>query len=188
VVAAAIAHGTHRGFFASDFEFLRTWLTPAEQSSLTLTEQLACFLTRSFRVAPGASTGDAGWQRLCTGPTADIARDIVAAAETVNSQARQRLPQYHPDALSRTRIIDWFADHWRVPAADIELAALDRGLESVDVLVAAARPYYLLAKYNRHLVTVSVGEPAPARESQPANRGQRAGNAREPNRSRRHRW
>jgi hypothetical protein len=81
---------------------------------------------------------------------------IVSAAEEVNEQARRRLGAFDIHALSQDRILSYLAELWGVAAQDLELHALDRGIPSLDVLVAAARPCYLLAKYNPDFVDVQV--------------------------------
>ena len=58
--------------------------------------------------------------------------------------------------LSSERILDLIAERWRVARADLELAAMDRGLESLDSLTMAARAFYLLARYNPDLVHLEI--------------------------------
>ena len=48
---------------------------------------------------------------------------------------------------------------WNTDRESLELQALDRGIESLDMLVASARPFYLLARYNPTLVGLTVMRP-----------------------------
>lgn len=156
-MAAAIAHAVHRSFIPSpsseqryegQFKFLDQWLTPKEQRHSDLTDKIVSFLVRGFRITPGIAAERAALDALRGHPAADIARRHVRAAEWVNEQVRQRQSNFDIRRLSREQILAFFAKCWDTDQDNLELHALDRGISSLDMLVASAGPYYLLAKYN----------------------------------------
>jgi hypothetical protein len=78
----------------------------------------------------------------------DTARLYVQFAQEVNDRALRDRPDLTVDAIPRAKIVELLAERWRSTTDTLELAALDRGFISLDNAVSAARPYYLLARYN----------------------------------------
>jgi hypothetical protein len=66
----------------------------------------------------------------------------------------------HVNDLSPEKILDLFARRWGVDRAELELAAMDRGVESLDSLTMAGRAFYLLARYNPEVVDLRVAATA----------------------------
>jgi hypothetical protein len=153
---AALAHARHRGVIPDrsrepvDLDFLDQWLTPAERRHAER-DRLAAFLVRSFQVAPGVPADELALNSI-TRQAASAAARIAGAAAQINEQARELQGAFDIHSLSADRIKSYLAQRWGSEPQDLELRALDRGIASLDMLVAAARPYYLLAKYNPHLV------------------------------------
>jgi hypothetical protein len=155
--AAAIAHGVHCGAYppitdTADFGFLRQWLTPEERDELTLSEQVVTFLVRSYRISPGIVDNQGEFATLRDYHALGKARELVRTAGQLNGQVRREHPDFDSASLSGQRIEAWFAERWHSTLEELPLRVLDRGLESVPAMVAAARPYFLLAKYNPTLV------------------------------------
>ncbi|SCL44968.1 hypothetical protein GA0070606_0536 [Micromonospora citrea] len=162
-LAGALAHARHRYVVPDDrsgepedLGFLDLWLTPAERASRCLADQLGIFVVRSFRVTPGVPADGQALDALRGRPVVATAAELVGAARSVNDQARQVQPDFDIHTLSTDRILSYFSERWGAEPGTLELHALDRGIDSLDVLVAAARPYYLLAKYNPSLVDLRV--------------------------------
>lgn len=91
----------------------------------------------------------------------ETAVELVRAATSVNEHTRQTEPTFDMHALSAERIASHLGERWAAdPAdpADLELHALDRGIATRSILIAAARPFYLLARYNPGLMNLSVGD------------------------------
>lgn len=160
---AALAHAQHRDVIPDlrslepgGLDFLNPWLTPAERTTGSVQDRLAAFLARSFQIAPGIPPDGLALDRLRFQPVASAAARIVSAAAQMNEQARHLQDDFDIHSLSADRILSYLAGRWRAEPQDLELHALDRGIASLDVLVAAARPYYLLAKYNPDLVDLRV--------------------------------
>ncbi|ONI88680.1 hypothetical protein ALI144C_06585 [Actinosynnema sp. ALI-1.44] len=151
-LTAAVLHGEHCGFYKlpadpSRLGFLSQWLTAAEHGTLTLDEQLAVFLVRSFRTTPGTMGDELAMDTLRGTPAWARARRVVETAWTMNELTFARHPGRDLETLSPQRIGEQFASAWAVDGDELALAALDRGIEP-DGLVAAARFLYLLARYN----------------------------------------
>lgn len=160
---AALTHAQHRGVIPDlrslepgDLDFLDPWLTPAERTTCSESDRLAAFLVRSFKIAPGIPPDDLALDRLRSQRVAPAVARVVSAAAQMNEQARQLQDDFDIHSLSADRILSYLAGRWGTEPEDLELHALDRGIASLDVLVAAARPYYLLAKYNPDLVDIRV--------------------------------
>ena len=165
----ALAHARHRGIIPDarsadpgQLGFLDLWLTPAERAALALPEQYGTFLVRSFQVAPGVPADGVALDALRRRPVVETAVKLVDAARSVNEHTQQTEPTFDIHALSADRIASCLAERWGAEPAALELHALDRGIGSRDILVAAARPYYLLARYNPDLMDLSVDAGAPA--------------------------
>ncbi|WP_116200012.1 TfuA-like protein [Amycolatopsis circi] len=162
VAQIALQHGEHRGLYRlpADPERLRSlaaqWLTSAEQDILTPSEGLLVFLVRSFRVSPGLTWEELPLRQLREKPLWEDARRLVQLAWEVNDRVFGEGQERDVNDLSHEKILDLFAERWGVVRAELELAALDRGLESLDSLVMAGRAFYLLARYNPDLVRLTV--------------------------------
>lgn len=157
----ALRHGEHRGLYRLPADparlgFLASWLTDAERATLAPTEQLITFLVRSFRVNPGLTWEELSIRQLRDRPSWPDARRIVQLAWEVNDRVFTEHQEHHVNDLSAEKILDLFAQRWGVARADLELAAMDRGLESSDSLTMAARAFYLLARYNPDLVRLEI--------------------------------
>ncbi|WP_086860707.1 TfuA-like protein [Streptomyces milbemycinicus] len=155
----ALEHARHRNVIPDprsnkpeDLSFLDLWLTPAERTTRPLKHQLGTFLVRSFQLTPGAPADHLALDALRRRPIVPTAAKLVNAAKTVNEQAQQTQSTFDIHTLSADRILTHISERWGVEPGTLELHALDRGMGSRDVLVAAARPYYLLARYNPDLV------------------------------------
>jgi hypothetical protein len=157
----AVSHGVHRGVYppvtdGADLGFLRQWLTPAEDAALDPRERVVTFLVRSFRVSPGIVDDQGALTALRGQHALEAAQGLVKAADTMNKEVSRVHPHFTVASLSERRIAEWFAERWQTTVAELPMRALDRGLESVAALVAAARPFFLLAKYNPALVDIEL--------------------------------
>ncbi|MEV4476368.1 TfuA-like protein [Nonomuraea sp. NPDC049504] len=156
---AALAHARHRTIIPEtpdELDFLDLWLTPAERDQ-PLREQLAAFLIRSFQLAPGAPADALALDALRGRPIMSAAANLVHAARTVNQHAQQTQSTFDIHTLSADRILNLIGERWGADPETLELHALDRGIPSRDTLIAAARPFYLLATYNPHLMDLRIG-------------------------------
>jgi hypothetical protein len=86
------------------------------------------------------------------------ARQLVRASDHVNDQSRRLDLSFDLQGIAGWRIVHWFADHWGRQTKDLDLAALDRGIDSPDALMTAARPYYLAARFNPELTEFRMAE------------------------------
>jgi hypothetical protein len=150
-VDIAIAHGVHRGLFppiseVSGFDFMAPWLTRHERLSDDFRQQITAFLVRSFRIPPGVVDDEAA-MAAAGEAYAEPARAMVRAAYAMNEQARKLNPKFQLESLREERVMEWVCDRWCAEPDELELHALDRGLDSVPMVLAVARPVYLLAKY-----------------------------------------
>jgi hypothetical protein len=146
--AAAVAHGVHRGVYgpltsATGFGFLRQWLSRAEQDALDLREQVVTFLIRSHRLAPRITDDEGALDHLRGSPAFAKARTLMPA---VMKHLREGRETSAPDAA---RLLGWLARLWDVapdaPLEELELRTLDRGLESIPLLIRVAYPYSVIA-------------------------------------------
>lgn len=159
---AALTHGRHRGIVPDldappgELDFLDQWLTAEERKTGSDRDRLAAFLVRSYLVAPGVPAEGLAIERLVSEGAAAATARIAAAAAEVNEEARRRRDAFDIHALSEDRILSYLAERWGVEPQDLELHALDRGFPSLEVVVAAARPYYLLARYNPDFVDLRI--------------------------------
>jgi len=161
---AALAHARHRDVLPDhrtlepgDLDYLDPWFSKSELDTGSVRDRLAAFLVRSFRIAPSIPADAMALDQLRSRPAAAAAARIALAAAQMNEQAHQRQDGFDIHALSADRIEDYLAYRWGVEVPDLEHHAQDRGVPSVEVLIAAARPYYLLAKYNPALVDLRLG-------------------------------
>ncbi|MFC3450590.1 TfuA-like protein [Amycolatopsis speibonae] len=153
----ALRHGEHRGLYRlpadpSRLEFLTQWSTRTERDTLLLPDQLVTFLVRSFRVHPGLTWDELAIRHLRHQPPWQDARHLVQLAWDVNDRVFEENWEHDINDLSSERILDWFSRRWEIPSAELELAAMDRGIESLDSLTMAGRAFYLLARYNPDFV------------------------------------
>lgn len=158
-IQTVIKHGRHRGFYPDelderDFGFLAQWTTEAERTGRSPEEVLPTFLTRSFRVQPGGEPIEKAIESLTGTEGFEQAAGVARAAAQM--EAKVRAAGHDSADLSPGRMIKWFAKRWRVEPEDVEFAALDRGLTSLEMLLEAAQPYYLVAKYNPSVVDFAV--------------------------------
>ncbi len=158
----ALRHGEHRGLYRlpaepARLEFLAHWLTRTERDALSLPDQLVTFLVRGFRVHPGLTGDELAIRQLWRRPCWKDARRLVRLAWEVNDRVFAENPDHDINDLSPERILESFARRWQTPRAGLELAAMDRGIESLDSLTMAGRAFYLLARYNPDLTQLDVG-------------------------------
>jgi len=156
---AAVEHGSHRGFYPDrlgerEFGFLTQWTTESERTERSPQEVLPTFVVRAFRIKPGGVPMTAMVDLLKGTRAFDRGADVVRAAAQLEREV-QAAGRDSSD-LPAGRVIEWFAKRWGVDPENLELAALDRGLDSLEAFLDAARPYYLLAKYNHAVVDFSV--------------------------------
>jgi hypothetical protein len=150
----AIAHGRHRGFYDRDFGFLPQWTTEAERSRLSHDESTGRFITRSYQPRSSVAIREAANDLLRAGPAFARAARIVDAAGRL--EAKVRAANHDSAALPADRVVAWFAQRWQVGVADIEFAALDRGLWPFELFLGAARRYYLVGRYEPALTDLRV--------------------------------
>ncbi len=166
--ATLLAHAVHRGVlpqpadWAAALGHLTAWFTPAESRELPVPDRLALLLVRSFRLAPARSADPVATERLRGTPAWQAAQRLVLAARAVNEQTTARQPGFDVHQLSRERILDYFTERWNAAPDDLELHAADRGFTTLDHLVAAARPCYLLGRYNPELTGLRIGTSRPS--------------------------
>lgn len=157
----AVAHGAHLGFYPLPVDppalgFLAAWLSAPERRALNWEQRLERFVVRSFRIAPGIVWDEHALQALRTLPVFQDAVELVRRARAINQAVRQRHDNFSTDRLSRRRIVQWLAGRWGVAVDDLELTAFDRGIDSLQSLVAAARPLYLVARFDPSVPGLSV--------------------------------
>lgn len=155
---AVLEHGVHRGFYprdpGRDMGFLAPWTSAGERAELTAHELLLRFVVRTFRIWPRVMPREAALERLRDLGALTRAERIVRAAIHVERSVREKGKD--SSLLPARRIIEVFARRWAVSVADVELAALDRGFESLEAFLETARPYYLLAKYRPDVTELTV--------------------------------
>jgi hypothetical protein len=152
-VETAIAHGIHTSLYGdvSDWAaFMHGWLDSADRD-LEAGNDAELFLTRSYLVGPGVRDLTTLSEAVLSSRAVAAARQLVRAADHVNEQSKRLDLTFDLQGIAGWRIIDWFAVHWSRRPKDLDLAALDRGIDSHAALVTAARPYYLAARFNPEL-------------------------------------
>ncbi|HZE41731.1 MAG TPA: TfuA-like protein [Stackebrandtia sp.] len=163
----AIAHGVHRGIYppldaSADWSFLDGWLSGVERNHWGPRARVLAFLVRGFRVAPGIIDDLGAIGELLSRP--DLvrrARRIAGYAREVNRGAADSEPGFSVAAIPSGRVVDWLCRRWHTTREELPYRVMDRGLDTVDTMVAGARPYYLLATYNPHAAALSIAEDAP---------------------------
>ena len=153
----------HRSSKPEDLGFLDLWLSPAERDSRPLKDQLGTFLVRSFQLTPGAPADGLALDALRRRPIVQAAAKLVNAAKSVNEHARRTQSTFDIHRLSADRILTRIGEQWGAAPDTLDLHALDRGIGSRDVLIAAARPYHLLARYNPDLIDLQINRPGAPR-------------------------
>jgi hypothetical protein len=148
----ALRHGAHRGLYRLPADrarlgFLDHWLTPAE-SRLPVSGQLLTFLVRSCRTTLMLPWDEMALDQIMDPAALSSATRFVRWAFDVNDSALKDRPDLSIDTLKGDRIRELLASRWGVPNSSLDLAALDRGFSSTAGAVTAARPFYLLARYN----------------------------------------
>ena len=152
IEARALAAAERSGINVRDLEpeRLRLWLSPAEIADLDDREQLARVLVRaewSATVWP-ATREDAGDLLNPDVPSAAIA----AQAFRLNKAVAEQGPRRSVFHLRADRIRAHLAGTWSVPPEDtaaLAAAARDRGFDSLDGALAAARTFYLWATHRQ---------------------------------------
>ncbi|GAA2310047.1 TfuA-like protein [Nonomuraea roseoviolacea subsp. roseoviolacea] len=159
----ALEHARHRNVIPDprtaepgELGFLDLWLTPAERASRPVRDQLGTFLVRSFQLTPGVAADGPALDALRRRPVAAAAATLVNAARSVNEHARRTESTFDIHSLSADRVLAHIGERWGAEPEALELHALDRGMGSRDVLLAAARPFYLLSRYNPDLVDLHI--------------------------------
>ncbi|MBQ0891084.1 hypothetical protein KBZ94_40285 [Streptomyces sp. RM72] len=150
--AYAVRHGAHAGLYglpprAERLGFLAGWTAESERE-LPLSERLVLFLVRSSRTSLRVPWDETAMDVLDRGSVRAGAREIVERAWRLNDACGLGGPRRRVENLRRDKVAELLAKRWRTPLADLELAALDRGFSSLDQAVIAARPFYLLARYD----------------------------------------
>ncbi|MFC7548663.1 TfuA-like protein [Plantactinospora sp. GCM10030261] len=154
-----VAHGRHRGHYSdrpdgADFTFLTRWTTRSERATRSTEELIAIFVPRAFRVKPGIAPKAEAIALLRDTKAWTRAAKIARVASLVES--RLRIANRDSSTLPPARVAAWFAKHWRVDPDDVEIAALDRGFESMNAFLGVAKSYYLLTRIRPELVDFSV--------------------------------
>lgn len=154
----AVAHGIHAGVYGPGTpDFLDQWLTQDEFRSCPADERLRRFLVRSYEIAPGIPWDEPLLDRLRE--VLPRARRVAAAAFRINAEMARRLPGFDTTAPASPRLSNLLMDRWACAPGDADLHALDRGFGSFDDAVAAAGPYYLLARTHPGLLDLTVSAP-----------------------------
>jgi hypothetical protein len=161
----ALEHGAHLGLYGEGaLEQHEPWLAPwlrGDEAERSPRDRLEAFVVRGFRFSPGVCCDELALAALKELPSFSTAQKLVELAASINEQTSAANPQFRLDSLAHDRIVDFITARWKISARDLDLAAMDRGLDSIEAVVAAARQFYLLAKYNpsRALFTLSISEP-----------------------------
>jgi hypothetical protein len=151
----AMRHGMHRGFYRwpadeAGLPFLQQWTTVAERRRLSVREQLVRFLVRGYRWSPGAPPDQMALERAHALSTWADAGDINDRAWAMNDRITALRDGLSLAAINRDLVLDMVATRWKTSRGDLALAALDRGIGTIDNLVASAKPYYLLHRYDEN--------------------------------------
>lgn len=145
LVGRALAKAARSGIDSSSMtdEHLRYWLTEREIGDLSADDMLVRVLVRSYR--PLSPTRDL----LADQPDLiedDAVRRMVAEATVVNAEVASWGDKHTIDHLRLATLHQHVARVWRIEDADAATmlaAARDRGFESVDAALDAARMFYL---------------------------------------------
>ncbi|TYB57668.1 hypothetical protein FXF51_39940 [Nonomuraea sp. PA05] len=153
-------HACHEGYLTPGdtalLPRLRPWLTEAERSGEPPTALLRKAVTRAFRMLPDVTPDAEAARRLRSPQLQARARDVHALATAINLNAESRLPGFSAERVPDDRLAQLASDLYGVRRDELEIAARMRGIPGADVLLAALRPYYLLAKYNPETVALSL--------------------------------
>ncbi|MEV0612012.1 TfuA domain-containing protein [Nonomuraea sp. NPDC050404] len=151
-------HAHHEGFLAPDDPALpprlHPWLTSAERSADPPLTLLRKAVTRAFRLLPDVTPDAEAGRRLRSLGLEARALEVHELATTMNLNAESRLPGFSVEAIPDDRLAQLAGNLYGVRPDELETAARMRGISGADVLIAALRPYYLLAKYNPEKVVL----------------------------------
>ncbi|SDN00700.1 hypothetical protein SAMN04488074_13155 [Lentzea albidocapillata subsp. violacea] len=159
LLEGVVDHGAHRGLYSpdlDDLDFLASWSTAEERIRATQSELLARFLARSFRIRPGIVHTDLILSAFQRTDACDRTGSLLSRVNAVNELGRTHRTDFDHTRIAVDQIIGWLSVRWRVPAEDIELAAHDRGFESIPQLIDAARPLYLPAQCDNAVASFSL--------------------------------
>jgi hypothetical protein len=141
--ALAVASGSGVDSTALTDGRARYWLTEREIANLSADDQLVRMLVRSYRTP--SPTRDLLDDQPDLGED-DTARRMVAEATVVNAEVASWGDKRTVDHLKRATLHAHVAEVWRIEDPDavtMLAAARDRGFESVDAALDAARMFYL---------------------------------------------
>ncbi|GLZ02282.1 hypothetical protein Acsp02_95330 [Actinoplanes sp. NBRC 103695] len=152
---AALRHGMHRGFYRwpavkSELPFLQQWTTVAERGRLSAREQLLRFLIRSYRWSPGTPPDRMALARARVLPSWSNAVYVNNLAWEMNDRITSLRDGLRLAAINKDLVLEMFATRWHTSGDDLALAALDRGIGTIENLIALARPFYLLLRYDKN--------------------------------------
>ncbi|GAA3613727.1 hypothetical protein GCM10022419_118560 [Nonomuraea rosea] len=151
-------HAHHEGYLAPDdtalLPRLRPWLTAAERSGEPPLTLLKKAVTRAFRMLPDVTPDAEAGRRLRSLGLDARAREVHELATAINLNAESRLPGFSVEHIPDDRLAQLASNLYGVRPDELETAARMRGISGADALIAALRPYYLLAKYNPETVAL----------------------------------
>ncbi|WP_406002988.1 TfuA-like protein [Streptomyces sp. NBC_00829] len=145
----AVQHGAHKGLYAPEpdgLAFLPQWTTAHERATLTDTELMSKFLVRSCRIRPGVVHTEllsGAFRRLAA---YERAVSLVSRVRELNESARTYRPDFDHRRIAAHQVAAWLAERWGRPVDELALASHDRGFDSVESMIAAAREVYLPAR------------------------------------------
>ncbi|UBU08755.1 TfuA-like protein [Nonomuraea gerenzanensis] len=157
---AILNHAHHEGYLVPDDTALpprlRPWLTEREHAGEPPLTLLRKAVTRAYRMLPDVTPDAEAARRLRSAGLAARAREVHGLATAINLNAQSRLPGFSVESIPDDRLAQLASDLYGVRPDELETAARMRGFSCADVLLAALRPYYLLAKYNPETVALSL--------------------------------
>ncbi|MBP2471855.1 hypothetical protein JOF53_000727 [Crossiella equi] len=140
----ALAHAVHSGLHAPGPR--RCWTTEQERRELGEGELTRLFLVRSYRIRPGITDTALALRAFRASTAHGRALGLLPSVAAVNEAGRRHRADFDPAAIAVDQVLDFLAGRWRVPTAELELAAFDRGFSSLAGAVAAARQVFLAAR------------------------------------------
>jgi hypothetical protein len=127
---------------------MAAWLLTAEKASLDGQEALRTALARSLQQTAGPLLAREAEHLLQIPQLAERLVEIWQCAEACNDDAAATRPWFTHWLVPWSKVVDLLRERLVVDAADLEVAAVMRGFSSVDAMVDATRPLYLLWKFN----------------------------------------